>query len=98
MKKTWFNFDFDITRPMLKGLAIGIIIAFVVWLLSSINNKGINSTPVEEKVNIDSITKDSKKLKVEIHKIDSIKNEKIIEVINLDNDSTIKLFRELVAE
>ena len=35
---------------------------------------------------------------VKIEKLDSAKNAKVIEVQTLDNDSTLKLFYELVSE
>lgn len=35
-------------------------------------------------------------LKLEVNNLDSIKNAKVIEVQNISNDSTVKLFYELV--
>ena len=53
------------------------------------------STPVE-RYEIDSISKENNKLIIEVESLDSIKNAKVIEVKSLDNDSTHKLFYELI--
>lgn len=53
------------------------------------------SSPVEE-MRIDSLTKDNTKLILEIDSLDSIKNVQTIEVKTLDNDSTLRLFYELI--
>ena len=57
-------------------------------------NNGI-SFPVERS-EIDSITKENDKIIIEVKSLDSIKNEKVIEVESLDNDSTLRLFYELI--
>ena len=54
-------------------------------------------TPVDNKT-IDSLTQVNDSIKIKIEKLDSIKNAKVIEVQTLDNDSTLKLFYELVSE
>lgn len=54
-------------------------------------------TPVDNKT-IDSLTQVNDSIKIKIEKLDSIKNAKVIEVSTLDNDSTLKLFYELVSE
>ena len=53
------------------------------------------STPVE-RYEIDSISKENNKLIIKVESLDSIKNAKVIEVKSLDNDSTLKLFYELI--
>lgn len=53
------------------------------------------TTPVE-RYEIDSITKENDKLIIEVESLDSIKNAKVIEVKSLDNDSTLRLFYELI--
>ena len=55
------------------------------------------STPVE-KGRIDSITKENDKLILEVETLDSIKDVKTIEVKNLSNDSTLKLFYKLIGK
>ena len=54
--------------------------------------------PVEKKIDIDSIAKLNDSIKIKINNLNSIKNAKVIEVITLDNDSSLKLFYELVSE
>ena len=53
------------------------------------------STPVE-RYEIDSITKENDKIIIKVESLDSIKNAKVIEVKSLDNDSTLRLFYELI--
>lgn len=55
------------------------------------------STKIDN-VNTDSIISVNDTLKIKIKVLDSVKNEKVIEVLNLGDDSTIKLFYELVSE
>lgn len=54
--------------------------------------------PVKESIAIDSLITTNDSIKININKLDSIKDVKVIEVRSLDNDSTIKLFYELVSE
>ena len=56
------------------------------------------STPVENNEVIDSLTKVNDSIKIKVEHLDSVKNAKVIEVTTLDNDSTLKLFYELVSE
>ena len=42
------------------------------------------------------IQKYNDSLKIEVDNLDSIKNAKVIEVKTLDNDSTVKLFYQLI--
>lgn len=55
------------------------------------------STPVES-IQIDSITKENTKLIIEVENLDSIKDAKVIEVKILDNDSTLRLFYQLIGK
>lgn len=52
-------------------------------------NNNIIETDVE-------LQKHNANLKIEVDNLDSIKNAKVIEVKTLDNDSTIKLFYQLI--
>ena len=56
------------------------------------------SSPVENNVVIDSLTKTRDSIKIKVTQLDSIKNAKVVEVSTLDNDSTLKLFYELVSK
>lgn len=58
---------------------------------------GINDVPLQSnRIKVDSLTKHSDSLKITIKELEDIKDAKIIEVNSLDNDSTVKLFYELV--
>ena len=57
-----------------------------------------HSRPVEEIIKADSIVKVNDSIKIKVEQLDSIKDAKIIEVQTLDNDSTIKLFYELISK
>lgn len=55
------------------------------------------SRPVEETIiKVDSLVKVNDSIKIKVEQLDSIKNAKIVEVQVLDNDSTVKLFYELI--
>lgn len=75
-----------------------IIIAVVV--IYSYGRKIINNEEdIKENVIVtDSIIKVNDSIKIKVEHLDSIKNAKVIEVQTLDNDSTLKLFYELVSE
>ena len=78
-----------------KGCVIFVVL--VVALCASIvicdyyrkKNNNIIETDVE-------LQKHNDSLKIEVDNLDSIKNAKVIEVKTLDNDSTIKLFYQLI--
>ena len=81
----------------LIGFAIPLIIgfAFGVVITAKCNKDEYSEIDTER---IDSLIRVKDSIKIKIDKLDSIKNAKIIEVSTLDNDSTIKLFYELVKE
>ena len=74
-----------------------IFIVLVVALCASIaicyyrhkKNNNIIETDVE-------LQKYNDSLRIEVDNLDSIKNAKVIEVKTLDNDSTVKLFYQLI--
>lgn len=78
-----------------KGCVIFVVL--VVALCASIaicdyrrkKNNNIIETDVE-------LQKHNDSLKIKVDNLDSIKNAKVIEVKTLDNDSTIKLFYQLI--
>lgn len=74
---------------------LGGIIGYIIY--KNTMNTTTTSTPVES-IQIDSITKENTKLIIEIEYLDSIKDEKIIEVKSLDNDSTLRLFYQLIGK
>lgn len=73
------------------GWAIGFFIGTKLY-------KENNSSPVERDNIIDSLNRNRDSIKIKVEHLDSIKNAKVIEVSTLDNDSTLKLFYELVKE
>lgn len=79
-------------------IIIGVLcITFIIgYFLGS--RKANSSRPVEEIVKADSLIKVNDSIKIKVEQLDSIKNAKIIEVQTLDNDSTIKLFYELISK
>jgi hypothetical protein len=74
-------------------LAIGyLIISGIIKLINKY------SSPIEDYDTIYSVTKVNDSIKKNVKQLDSIKNEKVSEVSNLNNDSTIKLFKKLVSD
>lgn len=78
-----------------KGCTISIIFIVVICAAIAIcdyhhrKNNNIIKTDVE-------LQKRNDSLKIEVDNLDSIKNAKVIEVKALDNDSTVKLFYQLI--
>ena len=78
-----------------KGCIIFVVL--IVALCASIaivdyhhkKNNNIIETDVE-------LQKHNDSLRIEVNNLDSIKNAKVIEVKTLDNDSTVKLFYQLI--
>ena len=78
------------------------IFALVIYGIAqpiNINNKKEQTTsPVEEVVRVDSIIKENNNTKIIIEHLNNNKNEEVIKVRNLSNDSTLELFYKLVKE
>ena len=76
------------------------LVVLAVVIIYNYSKKIINNeNTVKENVTIaDSIIKVNDSIKIKVEHLDSIKNAKVIEVQTLDNDSTLKLFYELVSE
>lgn len=55
-------------------------------------------TPVEESTNVDSIKGVNATIEKQITNLDSIKNELHNKIDSIDNDATIKLFKELLSD
>ena len=76
------------------------LVILAVVIIYSYSKKIINNE-IDTKENVtvtDSIIKVNDSIKIKVEHLDSIKNAKVIEVQTLDNDSTLKLFYELVSE
>ena len=76
------------------------LVIFAIVIIYSYSKKIINNeTNTKENVTItDSIIKVNDSIKIKVEHLDSVKNAKVIDVQTLDNDSTLKLFYELVSE
>ena len=79
-------------------IVICIIIGFAAGVMTLYKYECNTRTPIENNINIDSLTTINDSIKIKVEHLDSIKNAKVIEVKTLDNDSTIKLFYKLVSE
>lgn len=85
----------DIINITIIFLVIGFLLGAVFGYFTNVHNNV--STPVKES-KIDSLIVEREVIKIKVDELDSIKNAKVIEVSSLDNDSTLKLFYELVKE
>lgn len=82
-----------------KFLLVVCIIAVVLGgIKACCGEDKTTSSPVKEHQRIDSLKIDNSKLILEVETLDSIKNVKTIEVKSLDNDSTLRLFYELISK
>ena len=75
-----------------------VLMSFIIGYIAGTAYERKHNIPVERNSIIDSLTTVNDSIKIKIEKLDSIKDAKIIEVSTLDNDSTLKLFYELVSE
>ena len=82
----------DIILITLIIFSIGYVIGYFVHKVNS-----TISSPVEI-ISIDSLKNTNKDIYNKIKQLDSIKNEKVIEVKSLDNDSTLRLFYQLIGK
>lgn len=87
------NGKLDWVLEMLMAFITGCVIGAVTLRSCTKQN-----TPVENTAKIDSLITVNDSIKIKVEKLDSIKDAKIIEVSTLDNDSTLKLFYELVSK
>ena len=78
-----------------KGCIIFVVLVVALCVSIAIcdyhykKNNNIIETDVE-------LQKHNDSLRIEVNNLDSIKNAKVIEVKTLDNDSTVKLFYQLI--
>lgn len=90
------SFSKEIVRGRITGLISAIIICIIASFIiakSYYHSKTDNSNIVISDIEIQ---KHNDSLRIEVNNLDSIKNAKVIEVKALDNDSTIKLFYQLI--
>ena len=75
------------------GIILSYLITFSIGYFCALifNEKQTHNNNTEIQAANDSI-------KLQVKQLDSLKNEKVIEVKGLSNDSTLKLFKQLVNE
>ena len=81
-------------------VAVCYLVILAIAIIYNYSRKIINTEDnVKEDITVtDSIIRVNDSIKIKVEHLDSIKNAKVIEVQTLDNDSTLKLFYELVSE
>ena len=78
-----------------KGCFIFLVLSLIVcvsMIVGGLYNDKTNNV-IEKDVELQ---KHNDSLRIEVGNLDSIKNAKVIEVKTLDNDSTVKLFYQLI--
>nr|DAW49008.1 MAG TPA: hypothetical protein [Crassvirales sp.] len=83
----------DFSNKVGKCYAIILVFTFIVIVSMIIGTYRKTNNIIETNVELQ---KHNDNLKIKVDNLDSIKNAKVIEVQNLDNDSTIKLFYQLI--
>ena len=78
-------------------ILLDILFIFIVCAIINDSKTNTTTSPIESS-RIDSITKENNKLIIEVEHLDSIKDAKVIEVKSLDNDSTLRLFYQLIGK
>lgn len=78
-----------------KGCFIFLVLTLIVCV--SVIVEGLYHNKTHNVIEYDvEIQKHNDSLKIKVDNLDSIKNAKVIEVKALDNDSTVKLFYQLI--
>lgn len=94
----WNNIIKYINDWFVKLFVIIFVISLFIGIIITITKCNKPITPPVESHDLDSLSKVNDEIIIEIQTIDSIKNAKIIEVEDLDNDSTLKLFYQLIGK
>lgn len=78
-----------------KGVVVVLVLTFVICCSMVIGKyyHTKNNNIIEQNIELQ---KHNDSLRIKVDNLDSIKNAKVIEVKALDNDSTIKLFYQLI--
>ena len=87
------------SKEIVRGRITGLISAIIICIIASfIINKSYYHSKTNNNIVISDIEiqKHNDSLRIEVDNLDSIKNAKVIEVKTLDNDSTVKLFYQLI--
>lgn len=83
----------SLIKEIIKGVAMFFVFGISAIAIISLIDDKKTYTVVEQNVELQ---KHNDSLRIEVDNLDSIKNAKVIEVKTLDNDSTIKLFYQLI--
>lgn len=87
--------SFDRLIVVCAGIAVIVVSTLLIsTMINGCNNKQIK----KDNTTIEKTNYSNDSLRIELKHIDKDKNEKIIEVKGLNNDSTYKLFKRLIAE
>ena len=85
-------------RDTIVCLACIVIIFILVIIATKCDEHYDDTHTVQTTINVDSLLTTNDSIKVVISYIDSVKHEEIQQVLKLDNDSTVELFKQLVRE
>ena len=88
----------DDIKNFITGTCIGVLIGAIIICVAKGLNSCINKQIKKDNTTIEKTNYSNDSLRIELKHIDKDKNEKIIEVKGLNNDSTYKLFKHLIAE
>lgn len=88
----------DYIKNFMIGSCIGLITFIIVVGIFSIIDSCDNKQIKKDNTTIEKTNYSNDSIRIELKHIDKDKNEKIIEVKGLNNDSTYKLFKRLIAE
>ena len=90
--------SFDRLIVVCGGIAVIVVSTLLILLISTMINGCNNKQIKKDNTTIEKTNYSNDSLRIELKHIDKDKNEKIIEVKGLNNDSTYKLFKRLIAE
>ena len=85
------SFSNEAGKSFVVVLVLTFIICFFMVIGKYYHTK--NNNIIEQNIELQ---KHNDSLRIEVDNLDSIKNAKVIEVKTLDNDSTVKLFYQLI--
>lgn len=87
--------EFNKFMYLISGVIV-LLVCIIIFLIviNTCDNKQIK----KDNTTIEKTNYSNDSLRIELKHIDKDKNEKIIEVKGLNNDSTYKLFKRLIAE
>ena len=94
----WSNIKQVLANWFAKFFLVIGMLATIFGFVYTCSKKTKSTIPPIEEYRIDSITKENDKLIIKVERLDSIKNAKVIEVKSLDNDSTLRLFYQLIGK